>query len=152
MNGIQTDLRALKIVYGALIAGVTFFLGVTMYLHTMSGPFLTDQQMYVIMLGIANALAFSTIPVGFFLFKKRIENIDSISGTREKLARFREAMILRAATMEGPAFFFVVCFMLFGNFVFAGEAVLVLILMAYFFPTNEKIAAEIHIDAGELNQ
>jgi hypothetical protein len=61
-------------------------------------------------------------------------------------------MILRAATMEGAGFFFVVCVVLTGSKISMIEAVVVLAIMLLHFPTNTRLANELKQDLEEIEQ
>ena len=68
----------------------------------------------------------------------------------EKLVTYRGTMIVRAALMEGSAFFGIVCHMLTGKSIFIFMAAIILAIMAYFFPTRERMATELGISSSEL--
>ena len=91
----------------------------------------------------------SLMPFGMHKGKK-MKDIELLS-LPDKLSRFREASIVRVATMEGSAFFFVVGYLLFGTRVFLFEGIIFLILMGVYFPTNFRLAKEIKHDLRELN-
>lgn len=144
------DLRSLKIIYSALMLGVSFFLIIVVFLNQQVGPFTDNDPFFEqVLLGVSNLMAFSSIPLGLFLFKKRTAGIAKLS-LPQKLDSYRSAMIVRAAVMEGSAFFFVICYALTGISIFLIEILAILALMVYFFPGSNRLAEELKHDIREL--
>ena len=150
----QQELRSMKIVYIALVMGVAFFILITIYLNQSVGGFMGESEetegFNNIYLLVANIMAIGSIMGGILIFSKRIKNIKKFQ-LSEKLKKYRELMIIRAATIEGAAFLFIVGFMLTGSNIFLFEAIAVLFLLVFFFPTNNRIVNEIKHDIREIN-
>ncbi len=147
-----SDIKSLRIVYIALMLGVAFFLLVAFILTLKTGTLSeTDPFFEQVLLIVSTLMAIVSITSGIFIFKKRTENIQNMN-FEEKLFTFRSAMILRAATMEGPGFFFVVCVMLTGSKISMIEALVVLVLMFLYFPTNNRLADEMKNDLREIER
>jgi len=151
MNPNQAqDLRSLKIIYAAMMLGVTFFLVIVIFLNQQAGPFAEKDPFFEqMLLGVSNLMAFTSIPLGLFLFKKRTEGIAKLA-LPQKLETYRSAMIVRAAVIEGSAFFFVIGYALTGLSVFLFEILALLALMVYFFPGSNRLAEELKHDMREL--
>lgn len=153
MTSIQpSDIKSLRIVYIALMLGVTLFLLVAITLTLKSDPIggpdpIFDQVLWI----VSTLMAFVSIPSGIFIFKKRTENIQNMN-FEEKLITFRSAMIVRAATMEGVGFFFVVCVILTGSKISMVETLVVLAVMFLYFPTNARLADEMKHDLQEIER
>jgi len=140
--------RSLQIVYAALMAGIIMFAGVSIMLNLVNGPSLKDPSISKILFIIA-LISLSAIPIGIALFNRKIEEVRS-EKPEIKLSAFREAMVTRAALMEASAFFSIVGFMLTGFIYFALTLLIVLLVMAYFFPGIEKIASVLEISTYQL--
>lgn len=153
-QNLKQELRSMKIVHSALMIGVMVFLVVSVYLNQMAGSLAFDMEkdkfIFNIFLFVSNLFAIVSISVGLFVFKTRLKNIESFD-LYEKLSKYREAMIVRSATIEGTAFFFIVCFLLFGANVFLIEASVGLIVLVLFYPSNYRIAQELKHDVRELD-
>jgi len=146
------DLKSLKIVYSALMSGVVFFLIIAFFLNMQISPFAGGDPFFEqTLLGISTLMAFISIPSGLFIFKKRTEGIDKLAFD-EKLSIYRSAMIIRASTMEASGFFFVICYVLTGSQISLIETLLVLALMFFFFPTNNRLSEEMKHDLRELEK
>ena len=141
---IKQEVTGIRIVHSAMIIGIFVFLMLSFFLNQKIGSFAfkEDSLETKLFLIISNIMAISSITIGLFLFRNRLKKIENFE-LIEKLKKYREATILRSSTIEGPAFFFIVCFMLCGSFIFFIEAILCLGLISYFFPTSSRIANEI---------
>ena len=147
-NKTGSDIRIIQIVYAALMAGIAFFAGMSLLLNLLQGPSIDDATMNSALM-VISVVFLGNIPIGIVLFKKRLETTES-QNLDEKLATYRGAMIVRAALMEGSGFFGIVCFLLTGNNGFILLAAIILAIIAYFFPTRERMATELGISSSEL--
>lgn len=151
-NPSSADIKAIRIVYIALMLGVAIFLLIAFALTLKTGSLgINDPFFEQVLLIISTLMALVSIPAGIIIFKKRTENIQNLN-LAEKLNTFRSAMILRAATMEGAGFFFVVCVVLTGSKISMIEAVVVLAVMLLYFPTNTRLAREMKHDLEEIER
>ncbi len=147
---LKQNLKSIRIVHLGLMLGVFFFLIVTLYLNQTAGAFITNDPTFTnYLLLAANIFSIPAILAGQMIFRKRMNSLGA-SELNEKIVRYREATIVRAATIEGPCFFFIVGFMLTGNIAFFIEAIAGLFLMGLFYPFNNRIANELKIDVRKL--
>ena len=153
MSNPQTsDVKALKIVYIALMLGVATFLLIAFILTLKIGSLgINDPIFDQVLLIVSTIMAFVSIPSGIIIFKKRTENIQEMNFA-EKISTFRSAMIVRASTMEGAGFFFVVCVVITGSKISMIEALIVLAIMVLYFPTNTRLANEMKHDLQEIER
>lgn len=151
-NPNSSDIKAIRIVYIALMLGVAFFLLIAIALTLKTGSLgINDPFFEQVLLIVSTIMALVSISSGILVLKKRVENIQNFNLT-EKLNTFRSAMIIRAATMEGSGFFFVVCVVLTGSKISMIEAVVVLAAMLLYFPTNARLAREMKHDLEEIER
>lgn len=152
-QNLKQELKSLKIVHAALVMGVLLFLIISIYLTQMNGGLAFDVEkdrfIFNLFIFISNMMAVVSISTGLFVFKNRIKEIAKLE-LAEKLRVYREAMIIRSATIEGASFFFVVCFFLFGSSIFLIEGAVGLAVLASFYPTNNRIAQEINHNVREF--
>ncbi len=147
-----SDLKAIRIVYIALMLGVATFLLIAFVLILKTGPLGgTDPFFDQVLLIVSTLMGIVSIPSGIIIFKKRTENIQEMNFA-EKISTFRSAMIVRASTMEGAGFFFVICVVLTGSKISMIEAIIVLAVMFLYFPTNCRLADEMKHDLQEIEQ
>jgi len=151
-NPNSADIKAIRIVYIALMLGVAFFLLIAFVLTLKTGSLgVNDPFFEQVLLIVSTLMAFVSIPAGMIIFKKRTEDIQN-QNLKSKIETFRSAMILRAATMEGAGFFFVVCVVLTGSIISMIEAFAVLAVMLLYFPTDTRLANEMKHDLEEIEK
>jgi hypothetical protein len=85
------------------------------------------------------------------IFQKQIKGIEKLE-ISEKLMKYRGAMLVRSATIEGACFLFIVCALQTGSMVFFFEAIFCLVILIFFFPTSYRIAKEIKRDLRDFDQ
>lgn len=151
-NSQLSDLKAIRIVYIALMLGIATFLLIAFALTLKIGSLgINDPIFEQVLLIISTLMALVSIPSGIIIFKKRTENIQDMNFA-EKLIAFRSAMIVRASTMEGAGFFFVICVVITGSKISMIEALIVLAIMVLYFPTNTRLADEMKHDLQEIER
>lgn len=146
------DLRAIRIVYAALMSGVLFFFISGLFIILQIGPlFDGDKFLEQLFLIVSTSFAVVGIPSGILIFKKRISGIENLDFD-EKISVYRSAMILRASILEGLGFLFLICFMQTGSKILAVEIVIILALMSFYFPTDSRLAEEMKHDLREIER
>lgn len=151
-NPQSSDIRAIRIVYIALMLGIAFFLLIAFTLTLKTGPLGGNDPFFEqVLLMVSTLMAMVSIPSGIIIFKNQTANIHDMN-IAGKISVFRSAMIVRAATMEGPGFFFVVCVVLTGSKISMIEALVVLAVMFLYFPTNTRLADEMKHDLQEIER
>ncbi|GAB1309380.1 hypothetical protein KH5_20630 [Urechidicola sp. KH5] len=146
MKSYKTDkisLKAIQAIYAALIVGVVIAI-VVFY-------FSVEQTIFVIDAANSKTIlvpvgAFFGLAINNFFFNRTVNAIDKDVDLQVKLAQYQTANILRAALLEGPAFFAIFTFSNTGNIYFLMFAIALIIVMAFHFPTKEKF-----IDAFDLS-
>ncbi len=141
--------KGLKVVHFALMAGLVFFILVTVLL-LQAGEFdmgdgeFTTLLGYVVLLFGAGAIIASQV-----VFKARLKKIKMITGLPEKLTEYRSALIVRYALLEAPAFFGIVAALLTGELLFLGLAAIIILLFLFISPSATKAGNDLEIDQKE---
>lgn len=148
---VKQELKSIKIIHAALMIGVLSFLLIATFITQTVGEIAFKPESFEakILLIVSNSFAVIAIVAGTTIFKKRLKDVSSLDLTG-KLTKYREAMIIRSATIESAAFFFIVCFFLTGSYVFLAEGVFVLSMLIYYFPGNYRIANETNHNIKDL--
>ncbi|HEX5139004.1 MAG TPA: hypothetical protein VFY93_18690 [Planctomycetota bacterium] len=131
MNGPgNDDLRPLRIMGTALIAGPAMFLGVAIFLRNMPDGAFTGAPDKTTITWVSLFVGLSVIAVSFLLPAPRGGDMGTIRGH----------FITRLALVEGGALFGAVAYMLEGETVALGMAILCIAVMAaVHFPTAERV-------------
>ena len=139
--------QTMSIIYISLIMGVVLF-GV-MTIFVLGKPEQPQNEMDI--LGYAAIILSILMPVGgIYLYNKLIAEVKE-ADVRTKLAKWRAATLIRAASIEGPCLFCVVNIMLSGDDVFLYLYVALLVLMIFNFPTKNRMINELQISEEDLN-
>lgn len=145
-QNLQQQIRSIRIVHIALMTGVIFFILISAYMVTELGGFMNaDARFADYLLIVFNLLTFAAIPAGLWFFKRITSGIAALD-IDEKLIKYRLSMIIRAATIEGPCFMFILGFMLTGMTIFLIEAMICFILLAFFYPTKTRLQMEMQME------
>ena len=140
-NHIRMDLKEsffqIKLLHGALFAGVLLFAGVCIVIHNVMDigselNVLPEQAIYLILLLAAGMLYLSS-----FFYKKRTAVITQNLVLKEKLLQYRSAAILRAALIETAALSVGVGYLLSGELIYLGAMVIPLAYFIYTFPKDD---------------
>ena len=148
---VKQSIKSIKIIYTGLILGLVFFLATSIFMISLNGPLLEGQgdELFYPFVIISNFIAVFSIAAGIVVFKRKMRGVEELE-LLEKLFKYREGVIIRAAMMEGAAFFFIVGYFIFGTPVLIIESFAFTLILAFFFPTNTRISKEIQHDPREL--
>lgn len=153
-QNLQQELKSMKIIHIALVTGVAFLILISIFLNQSMGDIMIESKenegFKNIFLLVANILSFGSILAGIMISNKKIQDIEGFQ-LSEELKKYREVIIIRAATIEGAAFLFIIGFILTGSNIFLLEGIAVLILMLFFFPTKNRIVNKIKHDIREID-
>lgn len=150
-TNLRQDLKSIKIIHTAFMLGVFFFLIISVYINSVVGNFAFDPTSFEskLLFVASNVLGIISITAGSYVFKQRMKDIESFD-LLGKIQRYREASIIRSATIESTTFFFIVCFLLSGSYIFIAEAIIGFAILGFFYPTKDRISNEINHDIKDL--
>jgi hypothetical protein len=143
-------LKTLRILCVAMLAGLCFLLLISILLVSMGimpGGSIVPTQICLIVLAV---LLLGSIGGGYYyLYNKRLQSIPDETDVNTRLNLYRAAFLLRCACIEGPGFLSVMFFMLTGNYIFAGIAGLLILLLISNYPKRDKIATILELTEDE---
>lgn len=148
---VKQTIKSLQIIYGALVIGVALFIVVTVYLNMIEGGLGTEFENDIknILLIAGTIIGFCAVAAGMYIFNMRMKGIEDLD-TGDKIIKYRSSMIFRAAAIEGAAFIFIVFYLITASNIILAEAIIVFAVLAYFFPSKERLSKEMHIDLTNL--
>jgi len=144
--------KTMKIIHGALLAGQVLFAGVA-YATGIKAVYFNARDTKDVFFFVAPLLAFSSIVVGFFLFKQLTGRLTEKTDLRSKIAGYQAAFITRAALLEGSSLFNIVAFMLSGNLFYLFISIVLMLILLRSRPTASLIADDLQLgydDRAEL--
>jgi hypothetical protein len=137
-----------RIIYSALIAGLLFFLGVTMYISKGSFYFKADLKDPLLITLLI--LSLIVLPAGSYISRMVLPKPDSKESFQNKFPDYLKRLIIRMATCEGIGLYAIICFMLNQNLVFLLFLLIALLIMLPYYPTPDKIGSEINLNQSEI--
>lgn len=139
------DYKALAILTRALIIGILLFCGVSIALYYFGGLSNHLQEYSQTVFFIALIFTLTVVMATRAIYVKRVNVLkETNQSSKEKLDIFRSITITHMALCEFPALLSIICFMVFGNFLFFLIVVIALGEMILKFPTQHRIESVIH--------
>jgi hypothetical protein len=149
MEPQPNDLKAIRILYLALLAGqILFALIVTVLVET--GMLSTGMNSLTPLLQVAVVvIAAVTIPASFFLFRKRLSGIDPEDDLGKKIEKYRAALILRLALCQMPSMFAVIAYFITNNRSFLWMIIILISNFLFIYPGRDKIISQLQLNSSE---
>lgn len=155
-NHIRMDLKEslfqIKILHGALFAGVLLFAGICIVIHYVLDIgnelyVLSGQAMVPLLLMAAGMLYLSS-----FLYKKRTALITQSFTLEDKLQYYRSAVILRAVLIEFAALSVGIGYLLSGELLYLGAMIIPLAYFLQTFPKDEAMISTMDLTYAEQQE
>ena len=146
--GPKEMLRALLILFAAMVIGVFMFMLIAVFINQVQGPFLPDWEKYQsIITWMIAAGSLICLVVAWKAFSKGMSAAkNSLNPLIDKLGRYRSSLILYLAICEAPALTNIIMFILIGNFVFLVFASILLGFMLAVAPIRRRVIAALELD------
>lgn len=139
------DYKALAILAKTLLSGLLLFSVLSIVLHYLSG--ISDKLKDDSQIALTSVLILSVVIILITraIYTKRIDVLKATNqSSKEKLDIFRGITITHMALCEFPALLSIICFIIFGNFLFFIAVAIALAEMLAKFPTRERMDSVIH--------
>ena len=143
-------LKTLQIIFIGLITGQILFLGVCLFLQSGNQP--VEQTMNSSLFFIALGLATIGIIGSRAIYSSRINKLQTLENTQQKLDGWRTTFIIRMAMLEAPTLLCVVGLLLEEQRVFLFLALVLLFFQALNFPNKNKIQSDLNLNETETNE
>lgn len=141
-------LRAIRILFAAIIAGAAIFALVILGINKMDGPGMPELKGYKnIFLYVVAAIAAICLPAAFNSYNKGItaakESLIPLTG---KLNMYRAALVRYIALCEAPALLGIIALFVTGNYVFLIIAAIMIVAMLVKAPTRRRVIDDLALD------
>jgi hypothetical protein len=140
--------KSIKIVHIALVVGVVFFALTSVFLQ-IKGFGTVGHEIDKVLLIVVPIFTLIGIFASNFVFKKKLNEIRKKSNLKEKMEEYRSALIIKLALIEAPSFFAVISFLLTGNYIYLGLAVILIIVFIIYTPNKTKFINELELTKKE---
>lgn len=147
-TSIKSDVKAIRILFGALVVGVALFTIISISVNLINGSVdALPKEMQLIFMGIAAALGLGCGIMAKLAYAKGVSSAKSITGTlQNKLNHYRSFLIKCLAICEGAALFSVIVYFLTGDFRVLIITGVMLAVMLSFAPSKKRMITELDID------
>ena len=142
MNSIEkvtpkTFVKTISIIHFALLGGIIMF-GAFVYFQN-NNWILNIENTEDIFLMVVPLTILAGVLMGSIIYRKKVNSLKDRQSLKEKLTGFQEALILKYALIEGPAFLSIVAAMLTGNSLYLIISGVLVLYMLSLKPTQRKI-------------
>jgi len=132
----------------AMTVGALAMLGI---IHFVVQPQETTSESNLLLM-IAIGVIVLNYVFGRFLSQRKLSEIDDSQDLVTKLTTYRQALILRFATLEGPALICIVFYLLEGRIEFVIMAMAIIAMMILSIPNTNRVIEQLGLDFGEQKQ
>ena len=144
--------KGITIIHLALLGGQISFAAITVFLNQVNGAILTNKGLESNFLILIPVFAFGSFMFSQFIIPKQLIKCRNKELLNSKLEGYKTTQIIKFGLLEVSAFFPLVAYLLFGNYLFLGFAGLLIILFATYFPSKEKLVRELELNKDEQTQ
>jgi len=156
VGGPKSEIKAMRILCGALITGVVMFALVSVgVLQTMEGPILPENELpdKNIFLYLAAGFGVLGLLLAITRFNKRLAAIRQGESTvTGKLSQYRSALIMYMALCEAPALFSVIVLFLTRQYAVLAITGVMLVAMVIRMPQKNKLIDALQLDWQEQQE
>ena len=149
MEPTPDDLKAIRILYLAMLAGQVIFAAiVTTFVET--GVLSNGIHSVTLIFQVAIlVIAAGAIPASFILFRKRLAEISPEEDLAKKIEKYRAALILRMALCQFPNMFAIIAYFVTANRSFLWMIILLIGNFLLIYPTRDKIIQQLQLNSRE---
>lgn len=145
-NTVGTFFKTLNLLFAALLAGQVLFAGLAVY--TVGAHVPPENQMTLD--HILDVVVMAVMISGFFMsnyfYRLRLQEARNEPSLAGKLAAYKTALMLRLSLLEAPALITTFAYLLTGDKVFMGMAVVVILFFISLKPSRENAAGEMKLE------
>jgi len=143
--------KALEILHMAMLIGMAILavIGVVLVSRGMlhaNASLEKPLQVVALLLSVGGPVA------GFRQFNKKIKSIPVTDAALQRLAAYRAAAIVRWATIEAPALFSLVSFLITGNYAFLALGIALMLVFLVTRPAKQIIIYLLQLNEKEVGQ
>lgn len=139
----ENIIKELRMLYSVLVAGMVFFILLSLmidFLGMLVPEYDTESATWFLI--ISNVAAVLILGFAFGYFKRQLPLIRE-KALSHRLEQYKVASLIRAAAIESAVFLFLIFYIYTSSAAFLAEALLVFLLIVYFFPNNKRISKDI---------
>jgi hypothetical protein len=152
MEQKPSALKALRIMYFTLLAGMVTFTAISYFISGKSEAPIPGRETYKILSIVLLIVAFICVVITANLFKRDLNRIRQLATAREKMNQYRVTAIRTWAMIEGATLLAAIFFFLTHHqqfLIFTGLLILIYLLYS---PTANKIALQVNESVADIEK
>ncbi|WP_461642570.1 hypothetical protein [Labilibaculum euxinus] len=149
-QNFQQYQRSSILIHAALLTGQVFFASFAVFINQTQGAVVAGDEVLRTMFMIMIPLFFLvTYSVGNLVSNKKLKLAKEETELKTKMESYRAVNIIKYALLEGTVFFAIITYLLTGELLLLGFAVMIMLLFATYYPTKEKLVRELELNREE---
>ncbi|BAX78406.1 hypothetical protein [Labilibaculum antarcticum] len=149
-QNFQQYQRSNTIVFAALLMGQVFFASFAIFIIQIIGPLNGgDDVIRMVFMIVLPVFFLATYTIGNRIANKRVKLAKEEKQLKTKMEAYRSVSIIKYAMLQGTSFFAIITYLLTGEYLLLGFAVMIMLLFATYFPAKEKLVRELELNSGE---
>lgn len=152
-HDVKANLRAIRILFGSIVAGALFFGLIVLGLHATGAidPAIIGKNEIIRL--VIGGVAAVCILIAQTNYRKSRETVKNLTGSlNDKLNVYRLGLIRYLALCDFAALLSIIGFFLTGDYVLLIIAGCILVVMLFVFPTRNRLINELALDWNEQAQ
>ena len=127
-----------------------FFASFAVFINQTQGAVVAGDEVLRTMFMIMIPLFFLvTFVVSKLVAGKKLKLAKEVAELKTKMESYRAVNIIKYALLEGTVFFAIITYLLTGELLLLGFAVMIMLLFATYYPTKEKLMRELELNREE---
>ncbi len=148
-QNFQQYQKSSTIIFAALFLGQISFVLMTVFINQTQGALVDDDVIRTTFMVLVPLFFLGTFSIGKLLTNKKLKLAKAEKYLKAKLESYRAINIVKYAMLEGTVFFAIITYLLTGEFLLLGFAVMMMLLFATYYPTKEKLINELELNREE---
>ncbi|PKQ64233.1 hypothetical protein BZG02_05270 [Labilibaculum filiforme] len=149
-QNFQQYLKSSILIHVALLMGQVFFTAFTVFFHQTQGPLVADaEELRTLFMIIVPLFFLGTFSVSKIVVGKKLKFAIVETELKTKIESYRSLNIIKYAMLEGSAFFAIITYLLTGEMLLLGFAVIIMLLFATYYPSKDKLVRELELNKEE---
>lgn len=146
-RSIQSFFFTSQLIHGSMVAAVGL---VSVVIYTWIDPQRMDQDASFGWRYIVLGVMVGSVGLGFFLFRSTLRSLNRLSDLRNKLQKYRQAILIRSALFEVSGFVSAAAALVTNNISFLLFSIVALVLLLLYRPSRISFLNEAEVSTKEL--
>ena len=139
-----------KIIFYAFLLGQILFALAVFAVHNSNETAVVDQEASDVFIYVVPIIIIVDFVAGNFIQNLLLKSAKAKESLKDKMTAYTTITLVRLAFAEGASLFTIVVYLITANVIFAGCAVILILLFFTFKPSKEKAILELELDHADM--